>query len=227
MRQLCQRIAQNEQFQGAILALIVLNALCMGAEATPALAETQAGLLEAVFVASQAIFVAEIAIRLTAFAPRFGEYFRDPWNSFDFTVVALSLVPAVGGFALIARLLRVLRVLRILSVSDRLRGFLEGLGAGVPVLGLMAVVLMVLGYVFALGGFYLFGELQPEQWGTLGRAVFSVSNLMLLQGVPALAAPLYAASKASLLFFMVLYLAQFAVVANALGALLAARAPRS
>jgi voltage-gated sodium channel len=226
VQQFFQRIAQNEQFQGAILALIVINALCMGAEATPGLAETQAGLLEAVFVASQSIFVAEMAVRLLAFTPRFGAFFRNFWNSFDFTIVALSLIPAVGGFTLAARLLRVLRVLRILSVSDRLRGFLDGLGAGAPVIALMAVVLAVLGYVFALGGFYLFGELQPGQWGTLGRAVFSVSSLMLLQDVPALAAPLYAASKASLLFFMVLYLAQFAVVANALGALLAARAPR-
>lgn len=220
MRKLCAAIADNESFQGFILALIVLNALCMGAEATPALADQYGDWLYWVFLASQAIFVAEITIRVAARAPDVRGFFGEFWNSFDFTIVALSLVPAVGSFTLAARLLRVLRLVRVFSVSDRLRGFFDGVRSGAPVVGVATVVLLVLGYVFALSGVYLFGEALPLPWGTLGRALLSVAQLLLFQGGDVLTATC-ALSKASLLYFALLYVAQFAVLANALGAIAA------
>lgn len=228
MRSFCAAIADNESFQGFILTLIVANALFMGAEATPALADQYGDALYWLFLGSQAIFVAEITVRLGAHAPKFRGFFGEFWNTFDFTVVALSLIPAVGSFTLVARVLRVLRLLRVFSVSDRLRGFFEGVRSGAPVVGVATIILLVLGYVFALGGVYLFGEVLPAQWGTLGRAVLSVAQLLLLQDAGTLIAASYALTKASLLYFMLLYIAQFAVLANALGAIAAPylRAPQ-
>ena len=221
MRQSCAAIAENDSFQGFILTLIVFNALCLGAEATPSLSGLFGDWLYWVFVVSQAIFVGEILIRLGAHAPNFRGFFGEFWNSFDFTIVALSLVPAVGGFTLAARVLRVLRLLRVFSVSDRLRGFFDGVRGSAPVVAVCAIVLLVLGYVFALSGVYLFGEALPEHWGTLGRALLSVAQLQLLQDAGTLIAAAYALTKASLLYFLLLYVAQFAVLANALGAIAA------
>jgi voltage-gated sodium channel len=223
MQSFCKAVAGSELFQGFILALIVFNALCMGAEATPGFAAAYATALDLIFVASQAIFVAEIAIRLGTHWPRPGQFFREFWNTFDFTVVALSLVPAVGGFTLVARVLRVLRLVRLFSASTRLRGFFEGVRESLPVLALATIVLLVLGYIFALAGFYLFGEALPAQWGSLGRAVLSVAQLMLLQDLGAALAPLYALARSSLLYVLALYFAQFAVLANALAAAASAR----
>ena len=47
--------------------------------------------------------------------------FLDGWNVFDFSVVALSLLPAAGPFATVARLARVLRVARAVSSMPELR----------------------------------------------------------------------------------------------------------
>jgi voltage-gated sodium channel len=51
---------------------------------------------------------------------------RDGWNVFDLTVVAASLQPQAGAFAMVARLLRVARLVSVfpelrLIVSDMLR----------------------------------------------------------------------------------------------------------
>ena len=48
-------------------------------------------------------FVAEILIRIAAFGTRPWRFFLDGWNVFDFSVVALSLLPAAGPFATVAR----------------------------------------------------------------------------------------------------------------------------
>ena len=60
-------------------------------------------------------------VRLLAHGKRWGMFFRDGWNLFDFIIVAASLLPQVGAFATVARLARLLRVARLLSVSPELR----------------------------------------------------------------------------------------------------------
>ncbi len=58
------------------------------------------------------IFILEAALKITAVAPRVGRYYGDGWNLFDFSIILLSLIPATGELALIARLARLMRVLR-------------------------------------------------------------------------------------------------------------------
>jgi voltage-gated sodium channel len=49
------------------------------------------------------------------------EFFRDRWNTFDFVIVAVSLVPMVGSLSLAGRVLRPLRLLRVVSSVARKR----------------------------------------------------------------------------------------------------------
>ena len=73
-----------------------------------------------------AFFTFEVAVKLTAQGVHPSLYFRDSWNRFDFTIVALSyleLLPFIstGGGVKVLRLLRLLRVLRLLNGFPRLR----------------------------------------------------------------------------------------------------------
>jgi len=43
------------------------------------------------------IFILEVVLKLAAVSPRFGLYFGNGWNLFDFSVVVLSLIPATGA----------------------------------------------------------------------------------------------------------------------------------
>lgn len=172
--QAVRRLVESDDFRGVILFLIVLNAFAMGLEATPAAFALYATPLEWVFLISQAVFVVEIALRWWV-APA-GTFFRDSWNRFDFVVVGLSLLPAVGEFALVARVFRVLRVLRIVSVGQVLWGTVLREDSGLRAV-LLALLLSVLStYVFALTGFHLFGDASPE-WSSLADSVVTLASV--------------------------------------------------
>jgi voltage-gated sodium channel len=207
MAALCKKIAGSEDFQRFILLLIFISAASMGFEAVPALADGYDNELFLLDCFIQSVFVFEISIRLIAFAPKLSDFFRDRWNSFDFAIVALSLVPAIGTFALIARLLRVLRVLRFLSVSASLRSFLGRLQESFDELLFALVIAAIVAYIFVIAGHYLFADLDPGRWGGLKEAVLSVFYLSLFQDVPGFVGPLVAHSLFCLLFFVAFYIA--------------------
>ena len=97
---------EHSRVQRAIIALILVNAVLLGLETWPpamAAAGTAITLADKVILS---IFVVEIAIRLYVHRAAF---WRDPWSVFDFSVIAIALVPASGQFAV----LRALRVLRV------------------------------------------------------------------------------------------------------------------
>jgi hypothetical protein len=72
----------------------------------------------------------EIAIRLLAHWPHLGRFLRDGWNVFDLAVVAASLLPQAGAFAMVARLARLMRVTRLISVLNNLESAKVELQAG-------------------------------------------------------------------------------------------------
>lgn len=114
MRALCRKIVANPWFDRFIIALIVLNAVVLGLETSPELVARYGEFMTLINHVVLAVFVLEAVIKITAVMPRIGLYFGDGWNLFDFTIVVLSLVPATGDFAMIARLLRLLRVMRLI-----------------------------------------------------------------------------------------------------------------
>ena len=209
MINLCKRIADSESFQSFILFLIVINGISMGLETFPELLDQFNDVFLSVFVISQIIFVVEILIRVIAFAPKFRGYFNNFWNTFDFVIVALSLIPAVGAFATVARLSRLLRVLRVVAVSKHLGGFVERLSDVLDEVLYSSVILLILSYIFSISGYYLFSEISPEAWGSLGQSMLTVFYLFLLQDVPAVVAPLFEVSGMSVLYFIVFYIVYF------------------
>jgi voltage-gated sodium channel len=197
----------SDGFRSAILFLIVLNAFAMGLEATPAAADRYAAPLEWVFLVSQAIFVVEIVLRWIA-APR-GEFFRDSWNRFDFIVVALSLIPALGEFALVARVFRVLRVLRIVSVSDVLLGSMLRKESSAKLALLSALLVILAVYVFSLIGFYVFGDTH-QGWESLIDSAATLLRAATPTGFAALAA----AGGGAIVFSALFYLALLSTACN-------------
>ena len=163
-------LVTSDAFRSTILFLILLNAFAMGLEAIPDAAAQYGAALDWVFLVSQVIFVIEILARWRV-ARR--EFFKESWNRFDFVVVALSLMPAIGEFALVARIFRVLRVLRIVSVGDVLLASVLRQDAGLRAIVIAMCLLLLSGYVFALTGFHLFGDARPE-WSSLANSIASL-----------------------------------------------------
>lgn len=167
----------HTRVQHSILALIIINAIILGLETSDALRASHGGLLMALDRAILAVFVAEIAARI--FVHR-SAFFRDPWSLFDFIVVAIALLPASGQLSVL-RALRVLRVLRVLTIVSSMRRVVGGLLAAIPGLASIAMVLGLIFYVFAVITTNLFGDRFPDWFGTLGRSLYTLFQVMTLE----------------------------------------------
>src|SRR5512139_3100339 len=102
-----QTAVSGARFHRAVLVLILANAALIGVETSAAMMAAYGPWLVALNWLFQAAFVAEISCRVLALGRRWLTFFRDGWNTFDFVVVGLSLVPAIGPIATVARLARV------------------------------------------------------------------------------------------------------------------------
>nr|MCU0775994.1 ion transporter [Ideonella sp.] len=170
-------LIEDSRVQRVILLLILVNAVILGLETSPSVMASAGPVLTALDQAILAVFVVEIAARL--FVHR-AAFFRDPWSVFDFAVVAIALVPASGPFAVL-RALRVLRVLRVLTIVPSMRRVVGGLLAAIPGLGSIAAVLALIFYVFAVIATKLFGAEFPDWFGTIGRSLYTLFQVMTLE----------------------------------------------
>jgi voltage-gated sodium channel len=207
---LARTIAGSEHFFDAVLVLLIIAALCMGAEATASIEENYGDLLATTLDVLQAAFVVEIIIRVVAYSPHPQNYFSRFWNSFDFIVVALSLLPAIGGLGLVSRLFRLARLIRIVSVSGALRNFSSGRTHGISAVASAALMLGLLWYVMALAGFYLFAASEEGHWGSLANGLSNVGYLLTIRNIAPIFSGIGALASGSYLAF--LYLAELAIV---------------
>jgi voltage-gated sodium channel len=160
-----------------IIAVILVNAVVLGLEATPAAMAAFGPVLVAVDTACLAVFVVELTLKLIAQGPRF---FRQGWNLFDFVIVGIALVPAAGPFSVL-RALRILRVLRIVSVFPRLRRVVEGFVTALPGMGSVFLLMALIFYIAAVMATKLFGASFPEWFGDLGSSGYSLFQIMTLE----------------------------------------------
>ncbi len=168
---------ERPRVQNFIMLLIVVNAVILGLETSPAAMAAYGDFLLAADQVILGVFVVEILLRV--FAHRLS-FFRDPWSIFDFIVVAIALVPASGPFAVL-RALRVLRVLRILTMVPSMRRVVGALLSSIPGLGSIALVLLLIYYVFAVIATKLFGAAFPQWFGSIGESLYSLFQIMTLE----------------------------------------------
>lgn len=167
----------NTRVQWFILALIVINAVILGLETSSSVMAAYGPLLLAADKAILAVFVVELTIRL--FVNRLA-FFRDPWSIFDFIVVAIALVPATGQLSVL-RALRVLRVLRVMTIVPSMRRVVGALLGAIPGLSSIALVLLLIYYVFAVIATNLFAASFPDWFGDLGRSFYTLFQVMTLE----------------------------------------------
>jgi voltage-gated sodium channel len=163
--------------QRVVIALIMFNAALLGLETWPQATGAAGDLIDALDRVLLTVFVAEIAARLYVHRAAF---WRDAWSVFDFVVIAIALVPATGPLAVL-RALRVLRVLRLLSIVPSMRRVVGALLAAIPGLGSIALVLLILYYVFAVIATSLFGASHPDWFGHIGRSLYTLFQIMTLE----------------------------------------------
>jgi voltage-gated sodium channel len=124
------------------------------------------------------IFILELVLRLIAYRLNF---FKDPWSIFDFLVVGIALIPSQYSFTAL-RAARALRALRLISVFPKLRKVIEGLVMAIPGICAIAGVMAIIICIFSLIASNLYGASFPEWFGNLHLSVFSLFQIMTLEG---------------------------------------------
>tara|TARA_R110002124_G_scaffold127631_2_gene287780 strand:- start:1904 stop:2767 length:864 start_codon:yes stop_codon:yes gene_type:complete len=165
---------RTEQF---ILALIVFNAITLGLETSPWVMARFGPGLELIDKVVLAIFVMEIVARIAVHRT---DFFKDPWSLFDFSVVALALMPAAGAFSVL-RALRILRVLRMITLVPSLRRVVGALISALPGMGSITLLLGLIFYVASVMATKLFGADFPQWFGSIPASAYSLFQIMTLE----------------------------------------------
>jgi voltage-gated sodium channel len=197
--------------QHLLIGLILINAIILGMETSPAIMANWGAWLNIADQIILTIFVIEIALRLMAHRLA---YFRDPWNVFDFLVVAIALLPASGPLAVL-RALRVLRVLRLITLVPSMKRVVGGLLSALPGLGSVSAIICLIFYVAAVIATKLFGAAFPEWYGTLGNSAFTLFQVMTLDSwAMGIVRPVMEIYPQAWLFFLIFILASTFTLLN-------------
>jgi voltage-gated sodium channel len=195
--------------QRLIIALILANAVTLGLETFPSVVARSGDALHVLDRTLLAVFVLELALKLFGHGFRF---FRSGWNLFDFAIIGIALLPSTGAFTVL-RALRVLRVLRLVSAVPKMRFVVESLGRSLPGLGSIGFLLMIFFYVFAVMATKLFGAGFPHWFGGLATSMFSLFQIMTLEGWADIAREVMTQQPGAWIFFLVfILLATFTVL---------------
>ncbi len=167
-------VVESTRTQHFITAVIVLNAITLGLETSAEMMAAFGPVLSAIDHLALLIFVVELTAKIFVHRLRF---FTSGWNWFDFVIVGISLVPGAGNLSVL-RALRILRALRLFSVVPRLRAVVQALLDAIPSMVSILVVLLLVYYVTAVLATKLFGLEFPEWFGTIGRSMYSLFEIM-------------------------------------------------
>ena len=163
----------NKLFEITVIFIIVFSALVTGVK-TYEINSTLNQLVLGLDTFITLFFLFEVSIRLIA-EPRTLDFFKKGWNVFDFVIVVTSMLPVDGNdTVLLARLLRIFRVLRLISVIPELRVLINSLLKALPRMGYIALLMLIIFYIYAAIGSFIFGTINPVLWGNISIAMLTL-----------------------------------------------------
>jgi len=202
MTALCRRIVASRWFDPLILAVIFVNAVALGLETYDSIAREIGDELRLANAVILVVFVVELTIRFAAdgFDPR--RFFRSGWNVFDFVVIVASFTPGLRQNATLLRLVRLLRIVRAVRLLPDLRVLTVAVGRSIPGVASLAVITLLLVYVYGMVGWVIFDEHDPENFGDVGQAMVTMFILLTLENLPVYIARGQELSDWTLLFYV-------------------------
>jgi hypothetical protein len=155
----------SDRFEMLIMAAIMLNMFQMGLDWWEPLSNAPyQSSLKSTHVALNVVFfgvyVCEMIVKFVGLG--FRQYFADPWNDFDFALVAVSLVDVVTTFLDVGdfpfppsmirmlRLVRVVRILRIIKSAKSMRTIMLTVLFSVPQLSNIMILILLIILIYAL-----------------------------------------------------------------------------
>jgi voltage-gated sodium channel len=181
MVEVCRRIANAYWFSRFITLVILLAAVLVGAETYPSVVARHGNTLHVIDLVIIWIFAGEVVVKMVAEAPTPWRYFKDPWNIFDFAIVAVVFLPLDTQFVMVLRLVRVLRVLKLVRALPKLQILVSAMLKSIPSMGYVSLLLLMLFYLFAVTATFLFSGNDPVHFENLQISMLSLFRVVTLE----------------------------------------------
>ncbi len=178
IRETIGNIVDHKISQRFIVLLLFVNALTLGLETSDEIMSTYGSWIGDINDQIPYIFVVEIAARLIG---RGRSFFKEAWNIFDVIIITVSFLPSGSAFSAL-RALRILRVLHVISLVPRMRHVVAAMIRSLPQIGSIVALLLIISYISSVIVTHLYGLDYPELFGSIGRSMLTLFQLMTLEG---------------------------------------------
>ena len=178
MADVCKRIAESTGFQRGVLALIILAAVLVGLETDPYITSVYGDLIRTLNDIILWAFVAEAVIKMAQHGRYFLRYFKDPWNIFDFAIIAVCFLPINAQYAAVLRLARVFRSLRLVTALPKLQMLVNALLNSIPAMIYVGLMLFLLFYLYGVMGVFLFRDNDPVHFENLPTSMLTLFRVV-------------------------------------------------
>jgi len=184
---IANEVVESPLFSFFIFGCIVLASVLVGLETYPDSENSNAmGILDTFVLTA---FSFEVILKLLREGKRPLQYFfgsDSKWNSFDFVIVACSLILSQVSNYKAVKLFRIIRLFRLAKFFQKvkpLRKIVEGLLGGLKSMLYIVILLGIIFYIYAIAGMYFFRENDPWHYRSIeitlttlmGYATLSVS----------------------------------------------------
>ena len=186
---------ENNWFDNFIIGVIIFSAILVGIETNHDFFIAYHFPLHLANEIIHFIFVFEILVKFYAYRDNIIKFFTDGWNLFDLFIVLIGFLPllitqdeASYEAVLAARTLRIfrslrtLRVLRLIEKFRQLRTIVETLLHSLPTLWMVFLLMAILYYTYGVIGYFLFGENDPQHFGSLPSTFLTLFQMMTGDG---------------------------------------------
>ncbi len=181
MVKICKGIADSQWFTNFILGVIVLAGVVVGMQTYKEFEAENHALLSTLDTVILWIFALEAAIKIISKGKRPLDYFKDPWNVFDFTIVVVCFLPIGGKFIPVLRLARVLRVLKLVSAIPRLQILVNAVLKSIPSIGYVFLLGILHFYIYGCMATFLFSDNDPVHFRNLQTSMLSLFRAVTLE----------------------------------------------
>ena len=181
MVKICKGVADSQWFTNFILGVIVLAGVVVGMQTYKEFEVENHALLSTLDTVILWIFVLEAVIKIISKGKRPLDYFKDPWNVFDFTIVVVCFLPIGGKFIPVLRLARVLRVLKLVSAIPRLQILVNAVLKSIPSIGYVFLLGILHFYIYGCMATFLFSDNDPVHFRNLQTSMLSLFRAVTLE----------------------------------------------
>jgi voltage-gated sodium channel len=178
------RIVESDLFTYFIAGVILGNAAVLGLQTYDEIDRDAGTALEVLNDVCLGVFIVELSLRMASYGRRPQDFFRSGWNVFDFVVITAAFVPGLSKNSTLLRLARLARIARVVRLLPDVRILMVAMGRSIPPLFSLGLLAGLVIYVYAMVGWMIFGDEDPERWGDIGQAVLTMFVLLTLENFP-------------------------------------------